>query len=348
MINNINQQYQTFDEITFTIPLCELESYNKDCFSTESLPSGLLVKRKYYSKGDMNRRYKLDVIINYNSYIVRITVSAKCLGDRYPELICYKNFDQVISAINNTGIVRISETIDYNDIIVVTCDVTRDVNQRMDDYFGLKLDAALRKANAIIIPYGNNNLTIVTIRKNKSKEVQRGFANKSLTIYCKEYEMVTYQRKFLESLSNGEKVLMAFKGKTRYELKLKNKSEVKRAFGSNYLVDVLYSNISPIDDYMSSVLDMDVFNNYNIVPIYNYSSVVETGRNGLNFMKNLLLCRYFNYDLKAIKVFLKNFYSKNTDFHVAMKPYKIIVKERSKYEEMLTQLNPASLYNYSS
>jgi hypothetical protein len=233
-----------------------------------------------------------------------IEMSAKILGDRYPELINKNNIYQCFEKINTLGVCSLDVDTVINDSKLISCDITVDLDGlTMPD--NLTLKSCLKSLNKFQVQkYTNCGYTITKSVKTCNRKMR-------VSIYDKQKEMLkATNSEYLESLVNKNIVLDYFNGRTRIEANVRTVSQITNLCQTegNNLLEVLNSTANPL---------LTIFNTIFAIPDDNepMQSDIQSlmSYNKLSELKDALLVKECNNDPTIIDMVLNNCLSPNTN-----------------------------------
>jgi hypothetical protein len=276
-----------------------IKDIDDNVFNTNSI-KGIIQNYKY----KQTKPSSLLIMVNYLHNELAIEFTSKILKDNFIHLI---NKENIYECLNNINQLRIC-TLDIDNIInhseIVKCDPVKDIV-----YQDIKT----------LNNYTNSNL--VNYSKWKSKPYSNGFTienvastprNKHrIVIYDKGKEINSKKNSsFHNSLSDKDKSLEYYKGKTRIELNINTKAQIREflAIEDNQLMNVLNSNANPIFTVLNKALKEPSTNTHVV-------------RNFKEYQYELVL-KDCDYDLGKVEAKVRSLFSKNTQIAQVMKPYK--------------------------
>lgn len=304
-------KFVTFDRIMFKIPLEYLEDMSNVSFLGTMTPSGIYINKIY----KQTHPYSMWIKVDYSKNEVIINVSAKCLQGDYSKLISKQTFSKLVDNINDTGIIKInSSDIIYNSE-VLSCDVTDDRAETLTKQKISSLQLAMKSNIWKAQPYQ----TGILFEKKKM----------SLTIYDKQKEIVKYKHKYDENFFDVSQLILSFNGKIRYELKLNSVEIVKRYIcnekvESLSLYHLLYSVKDPIEEVISQIFHKD-FKTLSDEFDKKLTIAKQAEIRPINYYKNQLFCKEFDYDIDKIRIALKELTSTKSNISGLLGPYKNII-----------------------
>ncbi len=259
--------------------------------------------------------YLLYVEVDYLEQELVLEFTGKILGDDYPQLINKDTIRQCLDHINQLRFcnLNIDAILSYGDVVKadVCCDVdypdTQELSQLVRSSIGNFKKYLAREVGGNLI-LEKNVLT---------KSCQR-----RLTIYNKELELQrACNRKFLELVGDCDRLLDNFKGKTRFELNLNSKEQLRKVLciSDTSIESVLSSDANPIWEMLDKAL-------------------VDVGDAGvchnLNELKNLLLLQHCGGDLAKVEGLLRQHLSPKTHISKVLKPYRQLVEKLSNADKI--------------
>lgn len=200
-----------------------------------SVPSGLIDwkgdKRMYNSKYT-TLPYHLIICYNraFGSY--KVEVSAKVLGDRYPELINAHNIRDCLNAINAIGFCTLDVEGILNESKMIGADFTKDI--RLQDIPNAHNMSDVKSIVRLSIN-NYNRWNCANYRGGGvvvSNSVNDNRYGKRLTVYDKGSEIVLLRnRPFLDSLRDSNRLTEYFRGKVRFELRATTQYQLRQWLG---------------------------------------------------------------------------------------------------------------------
>ena len=249
--------------------------------------------------------YLLYVEVDYLEQELVLEFTGKILKDDYPQLINKDTIRQCLFHINQLGfcILDIDGILSYGD--VVKADVCCDVDYPDTQELSHLVRSSIGNYKKYLAREVGGNLII-------EKNVTTKSCQQRLTIYSKEQELLrSSNRKFVEIVEDCDNLLDSFKGKTRLELNLNSKEQLRRALhiSDTSIWSVLNSDANPIWEMLDKTL-VEV-------------SGTEVCHN-LNELKNLLLLEYCGRDLVKVEALLRQHLSPKTHISKVMKPFRAL------------------------
>jgi hypothetical protein len=233
-----------------------------------------------------------------------IEVSAKVLGDRYPELINKNNIHYCFERINAIGICEL----DIEGIIaeskLISCDITLDINGLvLPDSNTIK--TCLKNINKYEVQkYTNCGLTVTKKVKTKNRQVRLSFYDK-----YKDMDKAS-NTDFLSSLDDKYALQDYFKDRMRIEANVKTVSQIRELCKTddNGLMEVLNSPANILLEIFDSIFDLpgsteEVMNEKQ--SLFAYRKLSE--------LKDALLVKACDNDPSQIELVLNNCLSLNTN-----------------------------------
>lgn len=196
--------------------------------------------------------YGLYVELDYKNNELVIEFSGKILRDAYPQLINRDTIRSCFNNINELGVCHLDVEAIMVDGQVCKIDVTKDIE--CDDCKSLTTDlrASINNFNKYLPRVISGNFVI-------EKNVKTKGCKKRLTVYDKDNEMRLAQNKsFLRTLKDSASLLEYFTGKTRVELNLNSKEQIRKSLhiSDTHIATVLNSEENPILAFVLDVIDV--------------------------------------------------------------------------------------------
>ncbi|MBN1186482.1 MAG: hypothetical protein JXB49_29675 [Bacteroidales bacterium] len=233
-----------------------------------------------------------------------IEISAKVLGDRYPELINKNNIRYCFERMNESGICKlnIDGVITASDLI--SADITTDLDGIvMPDLLAIKI--CLKSLNKYQVQkYANCGYTVTKLVKTQNRKIR-------LSIYDKYKEMQKVTNvEYLDLLDDKYNLLAYFNGKYRIEANVRTVTQLKELLeiDGNSLLVALNSTANPLFALFNSVFDVSDESE----PILNEIQSLLSYRK-LSELKDALLIKACNNDLSQIDLVLNSTLSPNTN-----------------------------------
>lgn len=233
-----------------------------------------------------------------------IEVSAKILGDRYPDLINMNNIRHCFEKINTLGVCSLDVDAVINDSNLISCDITEDLDGLiMPDNLALK--TCVKSLNKFHVQkYTNCGYTITKSVKTCNRRIR-------VSIYDKQKEMLkATNAEYLESLDNKNDVLDYFNGRIRIEANVRTVSQIKNLCQTkgNSLLEVLNSTANPLLTIFDTIFDIPDANEPMLSDIQSLLSYDK-----LSVLKDALLIKECHNDPIIIDMVLNNCLSPNTN-----------------------------------
>jgi hypothetical protein len=247
----------------------------------------------------------------YNFYIIYplidnkciIEVSAKVLGDRYPELINMSNIHYCFEQINKLGVCKLNIDGALNDSKLISCDVTKDISDiNMPEKLALK--SCLKNFNKFQVQkYTNSGFAVTNTVRTSNRKIR-------LIVYDKHKELLkAANTEFLNMVDDKNELLDYFDTRFRIEANIRTVQQIKDLFQTddNSLMNVLNSASNPL---------LQVFDG-----IFNVPESVETYTDvqhlllytNFSELKNALFLQACKYDPDTIDTVLNNCLSLKTN-----------------------------------
>ena len=199
----------------------------------------------------MTDPYALYIEFDYMKKELVIEITGKILRDDYPQLINRHTIWTCFNTINTLGVCQLDVAAIIENGQVCKIDVTKDIDYADCDGLVKELRASVNNFNKYLPRIIANNFVI-------EKNVTTKGCKKRLTVYNKDEEIqMAYNRSFLSTLSDPDALLQYFKGKTRIELNLTSKNQIRKSLNiiDTDIMTVLNSDANPILDFISEVID---------------------------------------------------------------------------------------------
>lgn len=254
--------------------------------------------------------YLLYVEVDYFDHELVLEFSGKILKDDYPQLINKNTIRQCLDNINQLGLcnLNIDGILSYGD--VVKADVCCDVDYPNTQELSHLVRSNIGNYKKYLAREVGGNLIV-------EKNVTTKGCQRRLTIYNKELELQrACNRKFLEVVEDNDKLIDYFNSRTRFELNLNTKEQLRKTLhiSDTSIWAVLNSDANPIWEMLDKAL----------------VEVSDAGVcHSLNELKNLLLLEYCNQDLVKVEALLRQHLSPKTHISKVMKPYRLLVEKLS-------------------
>jgi hypothetical protein len=199
----------------------------------------------------MTEPYELYVELDYKNSELVVEFTGKILRDDYPQLINRDTIRSCFNSINRLGVCYLDVEAIMADGQVCKIDVTRDI--KCEDCKSLTNDlrASISNFNKYLPRVISGNFVI-------EKNVKTKGCKKRLTVYDKDHEMRLAQNKpFLNMLEDPDSLLEYFTGRTRFELNLNSKDQIRKSLNisDTRIATVLNSDENPILDFVLDVID---------------------------------------------------------------------------------------------
>jgi len=233
-----------------------------------------------------------------------IEVSAKVLGDRYPELINKNNIHYIFERINALGICELDIDGIISESKLISCDITLDIDGvALPDSNTIK--TCLKNINKFEVQkYTNCGLTVTKKVKTKNRQVRLSFYDK-----YKDMDKAS-NMDFLSSLDDKYALRSYFKDRMRIEANVKTVSQIKELCKTddNDLMEVLNSPAKILLEIFDSIFDLpglteEVMNEKQ--SLFAYRKLSE--------LKDALLVKACDNDPGQIDLVLNNCLSPNTN-----------------------------------
>jgi hypothetical protein len=233
-----------------------------------------------------------------------IEISAKILGDRYPELINKNNIRHCFEKINTIGVCSLDVDEVMNDSNLISCDITEDLDGlTLPDILALK--SCVKSLNKFQVQkYTNCGYTITKSVKTSNRKIR-------VTIYDKHKEMLkATNSEYLESLANKNYMLDYFNGRIRIEANVRTVSQIMNLCQTegNSLLEVLNSTANPLLTIFDTIFDIPDASEPILSDIQSLLSYDK-----LSVLKDALLVKACNNDPSQIDMVLNNCLSPNTN-----------------------------------
>ena len=235
--STINNIMITLDKIILSVPRHCITSWRDRSAIYNSNYTGL----PYHLYIGYNERY--------GSY--KVEFSAKVLGDRYDELINQHNIGECLNTIGTLGFC----SFDTDDVLqqstVIGADFTKDIplsdipcGNNMNDVKSI-LRLSIRNYNRWNCANYQGGGTVISNAVNDARRRKR------LTVYDKGNELaMAYNRPFMQSLNDRERLEEYFRGRVRFELRATTTSQICEWLGvergHNTIENVLGSTADPL------------------------------------------------------------------------------------------------------
>lgn len=268
-----------------------------------------------YYKYQQKTPYSLLIMLNYSHNELILEFSGKILLDDYTKLINRETITQCLLNINRLGICKLDIDAILNNSEVVKCDVTKDIE--------CDISTINRAIGQSIVNYakwsfrGHKNGCVIENIVSTPKYKKR------LSIYDKGNELrKATNTNFINSLGNSQEVLEYYENKTRFELNINTKHQIRQLLNipNNSLQNVLSAKANPI----LSVVD-------EAVKFENKKYRTHTLR---DYERELLL-RECEFDIIKVEAKVRALSSKNTSIKRVMQPY------RELYAQITSTNSPA-------
>jgi len=238
-----------------------------------------------------------------NKAIIEFT--GKILLDDYPQLISVETINKCFHNINTLGICHMQIESIINDSELVKCDTTEDIELDLKGDIRKILISQLSNLKKFILrKYSTTGYTVNKDVKTKKYQLR-------LSLYDKYRDMLKAENSdFLKLVSNPESIMNYFKNKYRIEANLINKVQIRNYLGiaDNSLANALKSCQNPLLNIFNIIFPNDLTNNDGMSKtrnLYEYES--------LNQLKDGLIVKACDYDLKKVNDVLNHYLATNTN-----------------------------------
>lgn len=195
--------------------------------------------------------YELYIELDYKNNELVVEFTGKVLRDDYPQLINRDTIRSCFNNINELGVcyLDVEAIMSYGQVCKI--DVTKDI--KCEDCKALTNDlrAGINNFNKYLPRIIAGNFVI-------EKNVKTKGCKKRLTVYDKDYEIQLAQNKpFLNTLVDPEALVEYFTGRTRFELNLNSKDQIRKSLNisDTRITTVLSSEENPILSFVQDVID---------------------------------------------------------------------------------------------
>lgn len=247
--------------------------------------------------------YNLYISYPLNDSKCIIEVSAKILGDRYPELINMNNIGYCFNQINVLGVCKLNIDGALNDCKLISCDFTKDIcGINMPENLALK--SCLKNFNKFQVQkYTNSGFTVTNMVKTKNRKIR-------LIFYDKHKELLkAANTEFLNMIDDKNVLLDYFDNRFRVEANIRTVQQIKDLFQTddNSLLNVLNSDSNPLLQIFDSVFNVpeSVETYSDVQHLLLYTNFSE--------LKNDLFLQACSYDPDTIDIVLNNCLSLKTN-----------------------------------
>ena len=195
--------------------------------------------------------YELYVELDYKNNELVIAFTGKILRDDYPQLINRETIRSCFNNINELGVCYLDVEAILTDGQVCKIDVTKGIECEDCKTLTNDLRASISNFNKYLPRVVSGNFVI-------EKNVKTKVLKKRLTVYDKGNEIQLAQNKlFLGTLENPDSILDYFAGKTRFELNLNSKDQIRKSLNINdtHITTVLNSDENPILAFVLDVIN---------------------------------------------------------------------------------------------
>jgi len=309
----------TIDSLTIDFPLSAIKSVNKSAKwqNNRSADIGTGEVKYDYDFIDFQQLGLKRIEINRHKEKATLQISsAKCLKENYFNLISKNTFEQLISVVNDTGVINLdkNEIYDFGDFRRADFCNNLIVENDVNLYFPQLLGLSANDKYKIFRHNQKNNKGITIMGKQKTFKERMIFYNKMLdinkdTALLKEVKYSTLQNQFNNCL--------------RIEQNAVQKARI-RHFGNSqdtFVKTILESESAPnfmlLQKASAKYVSLDLFSEYSDLPLYKIEKRI--GRETI--IKNC------NYDIEIINEFISKRVKGN------------ISQYKTEYKEILTELN---------
>lgn len=298
----------TFDKLKIITSMEYVDCINSHCFVQIKKSDEVL-----YYKYQQKTPYSLLLMVDYTHSELILEFTSKILMDDYPKLINSATITQCLQNINQLGICKLDIEAILQDSEVVKCDITKDI-----DY---DLQNIISTVGQNIVNYGKWSCKVHRNGCVVENIVSTPKYKKRLTIYNKSDELEKATNKlFIDMLENRQSVLNYFQGKTRFELNINTKHQIRQLLNipNNNLDNVLSSTANPILTVIDESIKYEPRHYYKTQTLRDY--------------ERELLLKDSDFDLAKVEAKIRALSSKNTSVKRLMQPYRELyarVKSRS-------------------
>lgn len=272
------------DKIKIVTDINHIKDIDKNQFLTNIQGEKIL-----YYKYQQALPFLLTILADIKKGELTIEFTGKILLDEYPYLINQTNIRKCFDRINEMGICRL----DIDAILVwsevVKCDITLDVAYPLEEITFIQHHITnyykwdCRK-------YEQNGITI-------ANKVKTAKYKKRFSIYDKSKELEkASNREFLQRLKDKQGLLDHFKGKTRFELNIVTKQQIR---------DLLHTMDCSLSSVLSSTANP-------ILTVFDEAINLNTESahcTNLKDYKNLLVLKDCDFDLKKVDAQVRSYSS---------------------------------------
>lgn len=286
------------DKIKIVSNIRNISNINEDKFTT-IIKDGCITEQKFTSLSP----YLLYIEADLREQELVIEFSSKILHNNYPHSINITNIRECLSNINALGLCHLDIDSIMEDNSVVKVDVCQDIDYSDCKSLCKSIRSSISNYRAYTAKLNGTNLTIDKTAYTKSLK-------RRIIIYDKAKELKkATNRRFIESLTDKQTILDHFNGKTRFEMNLNSKEQIRQCLKvTDTSIDaVLNSEADPIWDFLSEALD---------------DGEISSRSRSLTEFKNILLLKYCNNDLAKVEAVVREHCSPNTHISQVMKPYR--------------------------
>jgi len=286
------------DSCKIDAPLESIKYIDKSYFvHSEQRKHNEIITDKHTLTGvDIGLNY---IEVNNKSQRLKLGISAKILKDDYFDLINKNTIDQVLEAINNTGIIEIDKYKLIEEGVFFNIDSTNNlkVSKSIPGY-----------VNALNTYKVNNRYNIIPYRENKNNGIefkgkQRSFKERMI-MYCKYDELLKYKgsEEFIKSVSNPVDLLCQFENILRVEQNHVSLKKIRERFSTSdtKILSILNSNTKPnfnlFKKVTSKIQQMTLFDTMQDLKLYEIEKIKGRER----------IIQECSYDMDLIKQFLKS------------------------------------------
>ena len=236
-----------------------------------------------------------------------IEFSSKILADDYPMLISRDTIHKCFENIASLGWCQLKIDDILNDSIILSCDVTIDIDGiNLPEDFKTLLISNLKDISKFNVQkYGTSGYTITKLLKTKCRQLR-------LSIYDKYKELnMAANNNFLKMLANEDVLMNYFKDKYRIESNLKTHKQIRDVCQTEdtHLLNVLDSNCNPLLKIFDTIFicgtiecDIDLKDRRTI---FDYDS--------LNQLRDALILKACKYNLQLVKTVFDKYLSPKTN-----------------------------------
>lgn len=236
-----------FDKLKIISDINAISNLNEKAF-TKTIGNDTL-----YFKYKQDTPYNLIIIADKVKEELSIEFTGKILKDDYPILIGLDNIENCFKNINDIGIIELNTEFLLNNSEVVKCDITKDVE--IEDFTKAISFVKRNLSNHrrwVINHYQGEGIVINNTAKTPRHKLR-------VCIYQKGKEINRSSNKtFLNCIQDKDALLAYFSNKTRIELNLNTKEQIRTYFETdNNLINVLSSTQNPIYAVLSKAIGND-------------------------------------------------------------------------------------------